>query len=154
MAKVVSVNISEKKGTVKKTVDKAMLIEDFGLQGDAHGGPGKRQVSLLAIESVEKSKIQAKDPNRVKGICEGSFAENITTTGIELYTLPVGTKLKIGETELEITQIGKECHTGCEISKLVGKCIMPTEGIFAKVVRGGEIKAGDSIETCWNEGSK
>jgi len=148
MAQVVSVNISEKKGTVKKTVEKAFLIEDFGLQGDAHGGPGKRQVSLLALESVEKSKAQAKDPNRVKGICEGSFAENITTTGIELYTLPVGTVLKIGDAELEITQIGKECHTGCEISKTVGKCIMPTEGIFAKVVKGGEIKAGDIISIC------
>lgn len=148
MAQVVSVNISEKKGTVKKTVEKAVLIEDFGLQGDAHGGPGKRQVSLLSVESVEKSKAQAKDPNRVKGICEGSFAENITTTGIELYTLPVGTVLKIGDAELEITQIGKECHTGCEISKTVGKCIMPTEGIFAKVVKGGEIKAGDIISTC------
>jgi len=148
MAQVVSVNISEKKGTVKKTVEKAFLIEDFGLQGDAHGGPGKRQVSLLALESVEKSKAQAKDPNRVKGICEGSFAENITTTGIELYTLPVGTVLKIGDAELEITQIGKECHTGCEISKTVGKCIMPTEGIFAKVVKGGEIKAGDKILIC------
>ena len=151
MANVVAVNISEKKGTVKKTVEKAMLIEDFGLRGDAHGGPGKRQVSLLAVESVEKSKAQAKDQNRVKGICEGSFAENITTSGIELYTLPVGTKLKIGDAELEITQIGKECHTGCEISKLVGKCIMPTEGIFAKVVKGGEIKAGDEITVTGEE---
>lgn len=145
MAKVVAVNISEKKGTVKKTVEKAMLVEDFGLQGDAHGGNWHRQVSLLAVESVEKSKAQAKDQNRVKGICEGSFAENITTSGIELFTLPVGTKLTIGESVLEITQIGKECHTGCEISKLVGKCIMPTEGIFAKVIKGGEIKAGDEI---------
>jgi MOSC domain-containing protein YiiM len=146
MAKVIAVNISEKKGTTKKSVEKALLIEDFGLQGDAHSGPGKRQVSLLAAESVEKSKAQVKDPNRVKGICEGSFAENITTSGIELYTLPVGTVFKIGEAELEVTQIGKECHSGCEISKIVGKCIMPTEGIFARVVKGGEIKAGDDIE--------
>ena len=148
MAQVVAVNISEKKGTVKKTVEKAVLIENFGLEGDAHAGDWHRQVSLLAVESVEKSKAQAKDPNRVKGICEGSFAENITTSGIELYMLPVGTVLKIGEAELEVTQIGKECHTGCEIAKIVGKCIMPTEGIFAKVIKGGEIKAGDEIEIC------
>ncbi len=146
MAKVFAVNISEKKGTPKKRVAKALLIEDFGLRGDAHAGKGIRQVSLLARESVEKSKAQMKDPERAKGICEGSFAENITTEGIELFTLPVGARLKIGGSVLEITQIGKECHDGCEISKLVGKCVMPREGIFAKVVVGGEIRAGDTIE--------
>lgn len=145
MAKVVAVNISEKKGTPKKRVAKAELIEDFGLRGDAHAGKGIRQVSLLARESVEKSKAQMKDPERARGICEGSFAENITTEGIELFTLPVGTKLQIGPAVLEITQIGKECHDGCEISKLVGKCVMPREGIFAKVITGGEIQAGDEI---------
>ncbi|MGI6248845.1 MAG: MOSC domain-containing protein [Acutalibacteraceae bacterium] len=145
MAKVVAVNISEKKGTAKKAVEKGILIEDFGLQGDAHGGKGHRQVSLLAKESVEKSKAMAKDPERVKGICEGSFAENITTEGIELYTLAVGTKLRIADAVLKISQIGKECHDGCEIKRLMGKCIMPQEGIFAKVVTGGTIKAGDEI---------
>lgn len=145
MAYVAAVNISEKKGTVKKTVETAELVVDFGLRGDAHGGNWHRQVSLLASESVARAKAQAKDPDRVKGICEGSFAENITTVGIELYTLPVGTVLKIGEAELEVTQIGKECHTGCEISKLVGQCVMPREGIFARVLKGGFIKAGDEI---------
>ncbi len=145
MPQVTAVNISTKKGTIKKNVGKAMLVVDFGLEGDAHGGNWHRQISLLAQESVDKSKAQAKDQNRVKGICEGSFAENITTIGIELFTLPVGTHLKIGEAVIEITQIGKECHTGCEIAKIVGKCIMPTEGIFAKVIIGGEIKAGDEI---------
>ncbi len=148
MAYVAAVNISEKKGTVKKTVETAELVENFGLRGDAHGGNWHRQVSLLASESVARAKEQAKDPNRVKGICEGSFAENITTAGIELHTLPVGTVLKIGEAELEITQIGKECHAGCEISKLVGQCIMPREGIFARVLKGGFIKAGDEIVLC------
>lgn len=148
MAYVAAVNISEKKGTVKKTVETAELVENFGLRGDAHGGSWHRQVSLLASESVERAKAQAKDPGRVKGICEGSFAENITTAGIELYTLPVGTVLKIGEAELEVTQIGKECHAGCEISKLVGQCVMPREGIFARVLKGGIIKAGDEIVVC------
>jgi len=148
MAYVAAVNISEKKGTVKKSVETAELVVDFGLHGDAHGGNWHRQVSLLASESVERAKAQAKDPNRVKGICEGSFAENITTVGIELFTLPVGTVLRIGDAELEITQIGKECHAGCEISKLVGQCVMPREGIFAKVLKGGFIKAGDEIVLC------
>lgn len=146
MPQVTAVNISKEKGTIKKNVGKAMLVVNFGLEGDAHGGNWHRQISLLAQESVDKSKAQAKDQNRVKGICEGSFAENITTIGMELFTLPVGTKLKIGEAVIEITQIGKECHSGCEIAKIVGKCIMPTEGIFAKVVIGGEIKVGDEIE--------
>ena len=145
MPQVTAVNISKEKGTIKKNVGKAMLVVDFGLEGDAHGGNWHRQISLLAQESVDKSKAQAKDPNRVKGICEGSFAENITTIGIELFTIPVGTHLKIGDAVIEVTQIGKECHSGCEIAKIVGKCIMPTEGIFAKVVKGGEIKAGDEI---------
>lgn len=146
MPQVTAVNISVKKGTIKKNVGKAILVVDFGLEGDAHGGNWHRQISLLAQESVDKSKAQAKDQNRVKGICEGSFAENITTIGMELFTLPVGTHLKIGEAVIEVTQIGKECHSGCEIAKIVGKCIMPTEGIFAKVVIGGEIKVGDEIE--------
>ena len=151
MPQVTAVNISKKKGTIKKSVEKALLVVDFGLEGDAHGGNWHRQISLLAQESVDKAKAQAKDPNRAKGICEGSFAENITTSGIELHTIPVGTILKIDDAELEITQIGKECHTGCEIAKIVGKCIMPTEGIFAKVIKGGEIKPGDEITVIQGE---
>ena len=139
--KVVSINISEKKGTPKTKINPGVLIEDFGFEGDAHAGKWHRQVSLLAKESIEKSKGLPTD-----GLCHGVFAENITTEGIELYTIPVGTQLKIGECILEISQIGKECHEGCAIQKLVGKCVMPREGVFAKVIKGGKVFDGDSIE--------
>jgi len=139
---VVAVNISEKKGTPKKTVEEGVLIENFGLQGDAHAGKWHRQVSLLGVESIEKAKL-----GPTNGLCHGVFAENITTEGIELYTLPVGTKLRVGESLLEISQIGKECHEGCAVSKLVGQCVMPREGVFAVVLQGGKVRAGDAIET-------
>ena len=139
---VVAVNISEKKGTPKKTVEEGVLIENFGLQGDAHAGKWRRQVSLLGVESIEKAKL-----GPTNGLCHGVFAENITTEGIELYTLPVGTKLRVGESLLEISQIGKECHEGCAVSKLVGLCVMPREGVFAVVLQGGKVRAGDTIET-------
>ena len=138
--KVVSVNLSEKKGTPKKQIDVGVLIKDFGLEGDAHAGKWHRQVSLLGVESIEKAK---RGPTH--GLCHGVFAENITTEGIMLYTLPVGTQLAIGDCLLEISQIGKECHEGCAISKLVGQCVMPREGVFARVLRGGTVQAGDSI---------
>lgn len=141
MAKVLSINISEKKGTPKTKINPGVLIEDFGFEGDAHAGKWHRQVSLLAKESIEKSKGLPTD-----GLCHGVFAENITTEGIELFTIPVGTQLKVGECVLEITQIGKECHEGCAIQKLVGKCVMPREGIFARVIKGGKVFEGDSIE--------
>ncbi len=141
MAKVLSINISEKKGTPKTKINPGVLIEDFGFEGDAHAGKWHRQVSLLAKESIEKSKGLPTD-----GLCHGVFAENITTEGIELYTIPVGTKLKVGECIIEITQIGKECHEGCAIQKLVGKCVMPREGIFASVIKGGKVYEGDDIE--------
>ena len=140
--KVVAVNISEKKGTPKKTVEEGKLIENFGLEGDAHAGKWHRQVSLLGVESIEKAKA-----GPTNGLCHGVFAENITTEGITLYTLPVGTKLKVGECLLEISQIGKECHEGCAVSKLVGQCVMPREGVFAVVLQGGKVRAGDAIET-------
>ena len=141
MAKVVAVNISEKKKTPKKTIPEGRLIENFGLEGDAHAGKWHRQVSLLAKESIEKAKGM-----RTDGLCHGMFAENITTQGIELHTLPIGTKLKIGDEALiEITQIGKECHDGCAIRELVGQCIMPKEGIFGIVLKGGTIKENDEI---------
>lgn len=139
--KVLSINISEKKGTPKTKINPGVLIEDFGFEGDAHAGKWHRQVSLLAKESIDKSKGLPTD-----GLCHGVFAENITTEGIELYTIPVGTCLKVGECIIEITQIGKECHEGCAIQKLVGKCVMPREGIFARVVKGGKVFEGDSIE--------
>ena len=139
--KVVSINISEKKGTPKKQIAEGVLIEDFGFEGDAHAGKWNRQVSLLGVESIEKAKKGPTD-----GLCHGVFAENITTEGIELYTLPVGTRLRVGECEIEISQIGKECHEGCAVSKLVGQCVMPREGVFAVVKKGGVVRAGDLIE--------
>ncbi|QGU94713.1 MOSC domain-containing protein [Clostridium bovifaecis] len=141
MAKVLAVNISEKKGVPKKGIPEGNFIEDFGLEGDAHAGKWHRQVSLLGVESVNKMKEMG-----AKGLCTGKFAENLTTEGINLWELPIGTKLRIGETIQEVTQIGKECHAGCAIRSLVGDCIMPREGIFTKVLTGGKVKAGDLIE--------
>lgn len=140
MARVVAVNISEKKGVPKKPIEVGELIENFGLKGDAHAGNWHRQVSLLGVESIEKMKEIG-----IKGLCYGKFAENITTEGIELYKLEVGTRIRIGDAVLEISQIGKECHKKCAIYHQVGDCVMPREGIFAKVIKGGEIKAGDEI---------
>ncbi len=141
MAKVVSLNTSDKKGVIKIPVEEVTFIEDFGIENDAHAGKWHRQVSLLANESIDKM-IQKGGT----GLTPGKFAENITTEGIELYTLPVGTKLKIGETIQEVTQIGKECHTGCAIKAQVGDCVMPREGIFTKIIKGGQVKIGDPIE--------
>ncbi len=139
--RVVSINISDKKGVVKEPIKEGLFIEDFGLENDAHAGNWHRQVSLLGVESFEKMEEQGVD-----GLVSGDFAENITTEGITLYELPVGTKLIIGETIQEVTQIGKECHTGCAIAQKVGKCVMPKEGIFTKVLKGGLIKEGDIIK--------
>ncbi|MTI68036.1 MAG: MOSC domain-containing protein [Firmicutes bacterium] len=139
--KVLAVNISEKKGVVKKPIKEGFFKKDHGLVGDAHAGKWHRQVSLLGQESVDKMKKLG-----IEGLCTGKFAENITTEGIILYKLPIGTKLKIGESIQEVSQIGKKCHAGCEISKEVGECIMPKEGIFTKVIKGGKIKPGDNIE--------
>lgn len=138
---VVSVNISDKKGVVKQPIEEGVFLAEHGLKDDAHSGPWHRQVSLLAMESFKKMQDQGAE-NLVPGI----FAENITTEGLVLYELPVGTRLSIGETIQEVTQIGKECHSGCEIARKVGKCVMPTEGIFTKIIQGGTIKAGDRIE--------
>lgn len=138
---IVSINISKDKGTVKHPVPFGSLIENFGMQGDAHSGTWHRQLSLLASESYDKMKeVGATD------LKWGVFAENITTHGIELYSLPVGTKLRLGKCLVEITQIGKECHKGCEIYKKVGMCVMPKEGVFARVLTGGEVKPGDMVE--------
>lgn len=142
MARVLAVNISETKGVVKKPIEKGYFEVDNGLAGDAHAGNWHRQVSLLGQESIDKL-----DKDKLKEkLCVGAFAENLTTEGIILYELPIGTKLKIGETEMEVTQIGKECHTGCAIRQLIGDCVMPREGIFTKVLKAGWIKPGDEIE--------
>ncbi len=142
--KVLSVNVSVKKGTVKHAVNEINLVEDFGVEGDSHAEKGSiRQVSLLGQESVDKMTALG-----VPGLCFGKFAENITTEGIVLYEIPVGTKMKIGEALTEVTQIGKKCHAadGCEIARTVGICVMPKEGIFVKVLSGGKVCAGDDIE--------
>jgi len=140
VGKVKAINISKEKGTVKQTVDHGNFVADFGLEGDAHAGKWHRQVSLLGQESVDIMAAQG-----VEGLCTGRFAENITTEGITLHELAVGTKLKIGESIQEISQIGKECHHGCEIKQKVGSCIMPTQGIFTKVIKGGSVYSGDEI---------
>jgi len=141
---VIAVNISEVKGVVKHPVDFVETIVDMGIKGDAHAGPGLRQVSLLAKESIDKFQEMK---GKISGICEGKFAENITTSGVILYELPVGTRLMIGTSLMEVSQIGKKCHAdqGCEISKIFGTCVMPKEGIFTIVIEPGIIKAGDDI---------
>jgi len=141
MAKIIAVCKSREKGTKKEPVADGTLREDYGLVGDARADCcTHRQVSLLAIESINKMRSQGFD------ISPGDFAENLTTEGIDLVSLPVGTRTSVGEEViLEITQIGKECHTGCAIYRQIGKCIMPKEGVFARVIRGGLVKAGDQI---------
>lgn len=138
--KVVAINISDKKGVPKKSVEEGNFIVDYGLEGDAHAGNWHRQVSLLGIESINKMKKLGID-----GLCTGRFAENLTTEGLKLWELPVGSKLKIGDTLHEVTQIGKECHTKCAIFQQIGDCVMPTEGIFTKVIEGGKMKVDDVI---------
>lgn len=139
MASVVAVCISERKGTQKHAVPEIQLKIDHGIVGDAHAGNWHRQVSLLAQESVEKMKAVFPD------IPVGAFAENILTEGLTLYTLPVGTRLRVGEVLLEVTQIGKECHAHCAIRQQVGDCVMPREGIFTIVLAEGTIRPGDAI---------
>ncbi len=141
MGKVVSVNISEKKGTIKHPVEQIELRKGFGIEGDAHAGDWHRQVSLLDLSSFDKM-----HNNASVELKPGIFAENITTEGVDLWHLPVGTRLEIGDTLLEITQIGKECHRHCQVFRQVGDCVMPREGIFAKVITEGMIKAGQSIK--------
>ena len=137
--KVISVNISDIKGTKKRPVESIELIEDFGIKGDAHAGKGLRQVSLLADKDIEKMRKMGLE------LAYGDFAENITTKGIDLSALPVGTRLNIGTAVLEVSQIGKTCHgEKCEIFNKAGDCIMPKKGIFARVIKGSVIKNEDS----------
>ena len=140
MARVVAVCISEKKGERKIPVGSVELRENHGILGDAHAGDWHRQVSLLASESIDKMRALGLD------VDSGDFAENITTSGIDLVSLPVGSRLQVGETLLEVTQIGKECHNRCAIYYQAGDCVMPKEGIFAKVVNGGVILPGDAVQ--------
>lgn len=142
MAKITAVCKSKRKGTKKQIVAEGIFKEEYGLVDDAHAASDThRQVSLLAIESIAKMRNLGLD------LGPGDFAENLTTEGIELVSLPIGTKLSVGEgIILEVTQIGKECHTRCAIYHQVGKCIMPEEGVFVRVIRGGLVRAGDPIE--------
>jgi len=142
MAGIIAVCKSDKKGTKKQDVKEGLLKENFGLVGDAHADCcTHRQVSLLAMESIDKMRALGLDVN------PGDFAENLTTEGIDLISLPVGTRMSAGKQGiLECTQSGKECHAGCAIFQQVGKCIMPEEGVFARVIRGGPVRAGDQIK--------
>jgi len=138
--RVLAVNISEDKGTKKTNIHSCALLKDFGLKGDAHAGPWHRQVSLLANESIEKMRAMG------LSVGYGDFAENVTTEGVDLVHLPIGTEIRIGNfVILRVTQIGKECHERCAIYYQAGDCVMPKEGIFAEVVTEGEVKAGDEI---------
>ena len=141
MAEVVSVNISEVRGIQKHPVPEIQLKLRHGIVGDAHAGDWHRQISLLAEESVDTMREACPIP-----LTDGAFAENINTRGIDLKSLPVGTRLSIGETVVEVTQIGKECHSDCAIRKAAGTCVMPTQGIFAVVVTEGTVRPGDKIE--------
>ena len=142
MARILAVCTSKEKAIKKESVSEGLLEQEFGIVDDAHADCcTHRQVSLLAIESINKMRGAGFDVN------PGDFAENLTTQGVDLVSLPVGTRLSIGQDAvLEITQIGKECHTGCAIFHQVGKCIMPKEGVFARVIRGGVVKAGDELK--------
>lgn len=140
MASIVSINISVHRGTFKQPVQEAELRADYGIVGDAHAGNWHRQVSLLGQESIDQMIASGAGT-----LTPGMFAENITTEGITLYELPVGTRLLLGGCLTEVTQIGKECHQHCEIFKKVGKCVMPLQGIFVRVLRGGVIRPGDAV---------
>ena len=139
MGKVMAICISEKKGTQKRNVHEALFIEDFGLENDAHAGKWHRQVSLLSYEKIQDFKKQGAP------VEDGAFGENLIVSGIDFKKLPVGTRFQSGDVVLEMTQIGKECHSGCEIYKIMGDCIMPREGVFAKVLHGGKIREGDEL---------
>ena len=141
MASIIAVCTSTKKGTKKKDIKEGLIKEDYGLVGDAHAGSdGHRQVSLLALASIDKIRRLGAE------VGPGDFAENLTTEGLELFSLPIGTQLSVGQDViLEMTQIGKECHDRCALFKQVGTCVMPTEGVFTRVLKGGTVKAGDEL---------
>ena len=137
MSKVLAICISKHKGTLKNEVSEANFIEEFGIEGDAHAGKWHRQVSLLAFEKIDDFR------NKGGNVDFGAFGENLVVDGIELRKLPVGQQLQVGEVLLEVTQIGKECHDKCAIYYQVGECIMPKNGIFTRVLKGGKVKVGD-----------
>ena len=140
MGRIHALCISEKKGTPKQTTDKVLFQTEWGIAGDAHAGSWHRQVSFLGLKEIEDFRKLGID------VPFGAFGENVVAEGFRFKDLPLGTRLHAGETWFEITQIGKECHSGCEIQKLVGSCIMPTQGIFARVLKGGMIHVGDAVQ--------
>lgn len=140
MGKIVGICISEKRGTQKTEIPEAEIVKDWGIRGDAHGGNWHRQVSLLSYEKIEEFRTRGAEVEL------GAFGENLIIEGYDFRTLPVGTRFRIGQAVLELTQIGKECHSHCEIYKKMGDCIMPREGVFTEVVTGGHIKTGDEVE--------
>jgi MOSC domain-containing protein YiiM len=159
MGKIVSINVSNRKRVPKKPVEEAVLVPGMGLAEDAHAAPGERQVSLLMLESIERQRSLMEQGDRqgaaesgsldAAGLVPGIYAENLTTKEIDLTSLQLGDELRVGEgTRLRVTKIGKECHTKCAIYNLVGDCVMPREGIFCAVLKGGKIRTGDNIERC------
>ncbi|MCP4605990.1 MAG: MOSC domain-containing protein [Proteobacteria bacterium] len=148
VARVLKICVSDTKGIQKSPVDSIKLVEGFGVEGDAHGGDWHRQVSLLADESAQVMRDMGVQ------VGPGDFGENILTQGIDLPSLPIGTKLGLGDAQLEVTQIGKECHTRCAIYDAAGTCIMPTNGIFCRVLKGGTVRPGTLIETLTTTGAQ
>ncbi len=140
MGKVLAVCISEKKGTEKQNVGSAKFIEDWGIENDSHAGKWHRQVSLLSHEKIEAFRARGAE------VIDGAFGENLVVEGIDFRSLPVGTKFRCNDVVLELTQIGKECHSGCAIFQKMGECIMPREGVFSRVLHGGVISVGDELE--------
>ena len=139
--KIIAVCTSKKKGIPKVDIGAGIIEEGFGLQNDVHGGDWHRQISLLSIEQIDSMKVKGFD------VKPGSFAENITTEGFDLRSVKVGDRLRLGKTAVvEVTQIGKECHTRCAIYNKIGECIMPEQGVFARVITGGDVKTGDDID--------
>ena len=145
IGKVIAVCISPEKGTQKRNIGKGIFIEDFGIQGDAHAGKWHRQVSLLSHDKIDAFRARGAE------VQDGAIGENLVVEGIDFRVLPVGTRLYCSDVILEMTQIGKECHHGCEIFQKMGDCIMPREGVFARVIRGGTICAGDEMRVEDNE---
>lgn len=145
MGKVIAVCTSPAKGTQKQNIGEGVFIEDFGIQGDAHAGKWHRQVSLLSYDKIEEFRERGAE------VADGAFGENLVVEGIDFRTLPVGTKLCCEDVILEMTQIGKECHHGCQIFQKMGDCIMPREGVFARVIRGGRIRVGDEMKVVEDE---
>ena len=140
MGKVLAVCISERKGTEKINVGSARFIEDWGIENDSHAGKWHRQVSLLSHEKIEAFRARGAE------VVDGAFGENLVVEGFDFRALPVGTKFKCNDVVLELTQIGKECHSGCAIYQKMGECIMPREGVFTRVLHGGVISVGDTLE--------